>query len=152
MEPGALHKAGQPGQDRSTIWVCAGRRGTSISGGKGTEREYESLATYTQPPLKLFQQKHERTALPELGWQNNEKFKAKHTHTQTNFRGRLCYFHISRSRQTNTPDPKSPPPAGIPRPSWYPRSGLGPGSGWTAPPGAGANPALPHPTPRRRGP
>lgn len=129
------------------------QHGLGVSGGHGghvsepgrTQREKRHLQQHTRARLELFQGRHWRTALPQLGWQNNEKIKAKH-------RGRQGPVSEGGCALSTPADPHRPPAPGIPRPRPGNPQRARPGE---APPGERGQPCPPSPPtshPRHRRP
>lgn len=156
MEPGALHQAGQPGQDRSTTGACAG------GGGRVSEQRRTPTSSSPHSPLAS----HSNKSTKERPFRNlgdrTMKNPRQNTRTQRPVPegggGSAPSSSADAGRRTPRTPGRLPPhrrPASPqhPTPTRYPPpSGLRPGSGRRAPPGEGADPALPHPAPRRRGP
>lgn len=100
MDPGALHRAGQPAQDHGAARLCAGEGSTGR-----TRRESTDLYQHTQRPAH---------AIPTKAWKNcpsktwvTEQWKIpgkkKPPHTAANFRERLRDFHMNKR-----PGPRGP--------------------------------------------
>lgn len=148
MEPGALHKAGQPGQRRSSGWACAGGWGTD-QGREDTGNGHTGAPSNTQgqrhghTPPKLFRQKRDGTALQNLRDRTMKMPGKTRTQRLISAGGRAAATPADPGRRTpRTPTARRPRASRVPP---APALRAGARRQLEGPPGPGTNPALTHP-------